>query len=56
MDREDSKVEIYNTKQCALIAVDEILWEIIKYADNSKEYVVENSQYWEQVKLEINKI
>ena len=56
VDREDSKVEIYNTKQCALIAVDEILWEIIKYADNSKEYVVENSQYWEQVKLEINKI
>ena len=46
----------YRHKKCALIAVDEILWEIIKYADNSKEYVVENSQYWEQVKLEINKI
>lgn len=40
-------------KQCALIAVDEILWEIIKYADNSKEYVTENTNYWEKVKQEI---
>lgn len=43
-------------KQCALIAVDEILWEIIKYADNSKEYVIENSKYWEEVKQEIKKL
>ena len=43
-------------KQCALIAVDEILWEIIKYADNSKEYVIENSKYWEEVKQEIEKL
>jgi hypothetical protein len=42
--------------RCALIAVDEILWEIIKYADNSKEYVVENSQYWQEVKQEIDKL
>ena len=40
-------------KECALIAVDEILWEIIKYADNSREYVVENSKYWQEVKQEI---
>ena len=40
-------------KECASIAVDEILWEIIKYADNSKEYVVENSKYWQEVKNEI---
>ena len=45
-----------NMKQCALIAVDEILWEIIKYADNSREYVVENSKYWEEVKQEIEKL
>jgi hypothetical protein len=44
-----------NAKQCALIAVDEILWEIIKYADNSREYVVENSLYWTEVKKEIEK-
>jgi hypothetical protein len=43
-------------KQCALIAVDEILWEIIKYADNSREYVVENSLYWQEVKQEIEKL
>ena len=43
-------------KQCALIAVDEILWEIIKYADNSREYVVENSKYWQVVKQEIEKL
>jgi hypothetical protein len=45
-----------STKQCALIAVDEILWEIIKYADNSREYVVENSLYWTEVKKEIEKL
>jgi hypothetical protein len=44
------------SKQCALIAVDEILWEIIKYADNSREYVVKNSLYWQQVKQEIEKL
>jgi hypothetical protein len=46
----------YRCKKCALIAVDEILWEIIKYADNSREYVVENSLYWEEVKKEIEKL
>lgn len=40
-------------KGCALIAVDEILWEIIKYSDNSKKFVVENSIYWQEVKNEI---
>ena len=43
-------------KQCALIAVDEILWEIVKYADNSREYVVENSLFWQNVKQEIEKM
>jgi hypothetical protein len=43
-------------KQCALIAVDEILWEIIKYADNSKEYVTENAKFWQEVKTEIQKL
>ena len=42
-------------KQCALIAVDEILWHIIKYSDFSKEYVIENSEYWQEVKQELNK-
>ena len=43
-------------KECALIAVDEILWEIVKYADNSREYVVENSLFWQNVKQEIEKM
>lgn len=43
-------------KRAALIAVDEILWEIIKYADNSKEYVIENLKYWQEVKQEIEKL
>ena len=43
-------------KQCALIAVDEILWEIVKYADNSREYVVENSLFWQEVKQELDKM
>jgi hypothetical protein len=43
-------------KQCALIAVDEILWEIIKYADNSKEYVTENAKFWQEVKQEIQNL
>ena len=46
----------YVAKNCALIAVDEILWEIIKYADNSREYVVENSLYCEELKKEIQNL
>lgn len=53
---EGSKWYFEKNKQFALIAVDEILWEIIKYADNSREYVVENSLYWQQVKQEIEKL
>lgn len=45
-----------DAKQCALLMVDEILWEIIKYADNSKEYVIENSKFWQEVKQEITNI
>ena len=43
-------------KIAAIIAVDEILWEIIKYSDNSKDFVVENSNYWQQVKTEIENL
>ena len=45
-----------DSKQCALLVVDEILWEIIKYADNSKEYVIENAKFWQEVKQEITNI
>jgi hypothetical protein len=48
--------DIHAAIRCALIVVDEILWEIIKYADNSREYVVKNSLYWQEVKQEIEKL
>jgi hypothetical protein len=41
--------EDYNAKQCALIAVDEILKVSISYA--GKDY-----EYWQEVKQEIEKL
>jgi hypothetical protein len=57
-DRTDSGyyTNIIYAKQCALIAVDEILWEIIKYSDNSKGFVFENSIYWQDVKKELTNL
>ena len=55
LDYEGSGLNTFKAKQCALIAVDEILWHIIKYSDSSKEYVIENSEYWQEVKHELNK-
>ena len=46
VDIQNSKVEIYNTKQCALIAVDECLHTCIE----SMIY------YWQEVKQEIEKL
>jgi len=43
---------MFEVKQCALIAVDE-LWESLKPHDDLKEI---NAFYWEQVKEEINKL
>ena len=39
--------------QCSIRTVDEIIWEITKYADNSREYVVDNIKYWQEVKQAI---
>jgi hypothetical protein len=47
---------LISAKKCALIAVNEILWHIIKYADNSREYVAENSNYYQEVKQEIENL
>ena len=55
LDDEGSGLNTFKAKQCAVIAVDEILWHIIKYSDSSKEYVIENSEYWQEVKHELNK-
>lgn len=36
--------------QCSIRTVDEIIWELTKYADNSREYVIDNISYWQEVK------
>ena len=41
----------YNSKVCAIIAVDEMLEVICAYADISKDY-----EYWQEVKKEIEKL
>lgn len=53
VDHQDSKVEIYNTIQCVLIAVDEII-EAIEW----HEYETPNKEirFWEEVKREIEKL
>jgi hypothetical protein len=50
---------LYNSKQCALIAVDEIIgqWEIIDvYLANGNGELNQNLKYWYTVKQEINGI
>jgi len=41
----------FNCKQCALIAVDEILFIVLKYNDTQAEVT-----YWQEVKQEIEKL
>ena len=47
----DKLGETDNAKQCALIAVDEILSVVYIYNDTQVEY-----QYWQEVKQEIEKL
>ena len=48
---------IYNSKQCALIAVDEILEEISEVLMvTASSYVVEHIVFWQEVKQEIEKL
>ncbi len=50
-DLEDGEMYIGKAKQCALIAVDEMLDFITKYDNHWLDYV-----YWEEVKSEIEKL
>ena len=45
----------FNTKQCALISVDEVLKTIKKLADNEGTDWGE-SEFWDEVKLELEKL
>jgi hypothetical protein len=38
-------------KQCSLIAIDEIIEEVLRIEDNEGHYI--DSKYWQQVKQEI---
>jgi hypothetical protein len=49
-----TEMNLYQAKQCALIAVDEIL--LIDCWDMSEEHFVNHIEYWEEVKNEINKL
>ena len=47
-------MNIYQAKQCALIAVDEIIEEVVESADNEVKSM--RIIYWEKVKQEIEKL
>jgi hypothetical protein len=47
-------IDVLEAKQCALIAVDEIL--DVDYFDMSEEHFENIMEYWEQVKNEIKKL
>lgn len=44
------------TKRAAIKVVDETIWEAIKYADNSQQFVSENVKYHQEVKQELEKL
>jgi hypothetical protein len=58
-DRYSPNIEKQNAKQCALIAIDEILNNAVKY--NAYDGVINNElwaddEYWQEVKKEIEKL
>jgi hypothetical protein len=47
----------FNIKQCALIAVDEILKELLEMVIvTGSSYVVKHTDYWEEIKQEIKNL
>jgi hypothetical protein len=54
----DSEFEYPYAKQCALIAVDEIIQEIIEIDSQMSEAGLfdKNLKYWKEVKLELEKL
>jgi hypothetical protein len=59
LENKDSFINNYNAKQCALIAVDEIIiqWEYIDtYLSDLNGELNPNLKYWYDVKQEIEKL
>ena len=50
------KIELWNAKQCALIAVDEIIQAITQYSYAVGYGMMSHNQYWQAVKQEIEKL
>lgn len=53
---ETIKEEHETALKIAEMMVDRIIWEAIKYADHSQQYVSENVKYHNQVKEELHKM
>ena len=51
LDQQSFSEELYDAKQCALIAVDEIISQFTNKCCESA-----NRRFWEEVKQEINKL
>ena len=52
-----SDITKYFAKQCALIAVDEIMYNnLMEYPQHSMIYSPHKNDYWQQVKQEIEKL
>jgi len=52
-EENDELMELYHAKQCAFIAVDEII-KTIEYSSQADE--MSKTSYWEQIKTEIEKL
>ena len=55
LNEQNNTEEISEAKQCALICVDEILENITEEVMTYKPFMM-NTDYWQEVKQEINKI
>ena len=50
-------LDSYEAKQCALIAVDEILDELLEIVKvTSSKYIIKHTNYYQEVKQEIEKL
>jgi hypothetical protein len=57
LDYESSGLNLFKSKQCALIAVDEILKAVQSLNRHHTEYIRdEKIPYWQEVKTEIEKL
>ena len=56
VDKSSGSILFYEAKQCALIAVDEILNEFDHSALNDEDYEAYKMKYWQEVKQEIEKL